>query len=357
MEQNKESGFIDLAEMLKKLLSRKKLFFIVWVITFVVASFYILCIPRYYTTSARLAPELGGSMSTGGTLGSIASSFGFDLGDMQNGDAIFPSLYPDLMEDNAFVARMFPVHVKSLDGEIDTDYKTYLCKHQKSPWWSKAMKWVKQKLPIPKKETKRGGGGGGQFNPYLLSEQDDNVANTIRANIAFSYNEKTGVVTISAKAQDPLICKTLCDTIQTYLQEYITEYRTKKSRVDVEHYEQLTKEAFAEYQQARRAYAAYSDGNRHAILQSVTSRISDLQNAMQQKYTRYTAFDTQLQLALSKVQERTPAFTTIKGADTPILPAGPKRMIFVAMMLILATVVTAAIVLRDDIRKIIVIKQ
>ena len=40
-------------------------------------------------------------------LGSIASSFGFDLGEMQSSDAINPLLYPDLMDDNAFVFCSF----------------------------------------------------------------------------------------------------------------------------------------------------------------------------------------------------------------------------------------------------------
>ncbi len=353
MAQDNHTGIIDLGQMLKKLYARKKLFFKVWGITFVVASFLILCVPRYYTTSTRLAPEMSGGMSAGGTLGSIASSFGFDLGDMQNGDAIYPTLYPDLMEDNAFVTRMFDVRVKSADGEIDTDYYTYLRKHQKSPWWNKVRNWVMNLF----KSKKKSGGGSSTFDPYHLSLDNDNVVNAIRGNISFSFNEKNGVITISAKAQDPLICKTLADTMQTYLQAYITDYRTKKARVDVEHYSQLCQEALRDYDQSRRNYAAYADANRNAVRQDVATRISDLESDMQQKYNRYTAYDAQLQLAYSKVQERTPAFTILKGADVPVRPAGPKRMIFVALMLILATMTTVAVVLRHDIRKIIVIKQ
>ena len=353
MEQSNHTGTIDLVQMFKKLLNRKKLFLKVWVITFVVSSFLILCVPRYYTTSSRLAPEMGSSMTTGGTLGSIASSFGFDLGDMQNGDAIYPTLYPDLMEDNAFVIRMFNVWVKSDDGKIDTDYYTYLRKHQKSPWWSKAQSWI---LSIFKSK-KKSGGGSSAIDPYHLSLDNDNVVNAIRGNISFSFNEKNGVITIMTKAQDPLICKTLADTIQTYLQEYITDYRTKKARVDVEHYSQLCEEALNDYNKARLAYAVYADANRNAIRQDVATRISDLENDMQQKYNRYTAYDAQLQMAKSKVQERTPAFTILKGADVPVRHAGPKRMIFVIMMLILATMATVGIVLRHDLRSIIVIKQ
>ena len=57
---------------------------------------------------------------------------------------------------------------------------------------------------------------------------------------------------------------------------------------------------------------------------------------MQLKYNTYTTLMTQYQAAKAKVQERTPAFTLVQGAAVPIKPAGPKRMIFVIGMCVLA---------------------
>lgn len=45
---------------------------------------------------------------------------------------------------------------------------------------------------------------------------------------------------------------------------------------------------------------------------------------------------TQYQDAKARVQERTPAFTILKGASVPIKPTGPKRMLFVLAMTMLA---------------------
>ena len=56
---------------------------------------------------------------------------------------------------------------------------------------------------------------------------------------------------------------------------------------------------------------------------------------MQLKYNTYTAMAAQMQTADAKVQERTPAFTTIQESSVPVKPAGPKRMIFVALILFL----------------------
>ena len=68
---------------------------------------------------------------------------------------------------------------------------------------------------------------------------------------------------------------------------------------------------------------------------------------MQMKFTAYNTLNTQLQAAKAKVQERTPAFTAIKGATVPTRPAGPKRMIFVATMLLLASTCVGIYILID----------
>ena len=79
-----------------------------------------------------------------------------------------------------------------------------------------------------------------------------------------------------------------------------------------------------------------SDANTKTALRSVELKIEDMENDMQLKFNAYTTINTQLQAAKAKVQEKTPAFTVLKGAAVPVKPAGPKRMIFVAAMLFLA---------------------
>jgi capsule polysaccharide export protein KpsE/RkpR len=335
MEEKKinSSDIIDLRVIFKKIWDKKELFlYKVWPITFVLACIYILGVPRYYTSDAKLAPEMGNSIANG-TLGSIASSFGFDLSEMQTSDAITPLLYPDLMEDNGFVAGLFNIKVISQDGEVNTTYYDYLKKHQKTSIWSYPFRWIKSLLP--KSEDK--GGTKGQFDPYYLSKSDDDLASVIRNNIQFSIDKKTGVISISTKAQDALICKTLADSISVHLQDFITEYRTNKARVDYEYYRQLTKKAKDDYEKVRRQYANMADANSNIALRSVELKLQDLENDMQLKFNAYTTISNQLEAAKAKVQERTPAFTILKGAAVPIQPTGPKRMIFVLGMLFLVT--------------------
>lgn len=334
---------IDLRNVAKKIIANKKLFYKTLPIAFVVSSALILCVPRYYTSSVKLAPEIGGN-NMGGTLGSIASSFGFDLSDMQTDDAISPLLYPDLMEDNGFVVGLFDIKVQDSEGEINTTYFEYLKKHQKSAWWNKAKGAIKGLF----KGKDNSGKGGTKSDPYKLSKTQNDIAEAIRDNIGIAIDKKTGVITISTTAQDPLICKTLADSVKAHLQVFITQYRTNKARIDLDYYEKLAAEAKQEYEKARKLYGSYSDANTNITLESFKTQLNDLENDMQLKYNTYSTLMTQYQAAKAKVQERTPAFTVVKGAAMPVKPAGPKRMLFVLGMCFLTFFGTALFLVRKD---------
>ena len=345
MEEKKEMETIDLRVIFSKIWAKRKIYYIVLPIVFILSCAYILCIPRTYTSSLSLAPEMNNSSNLGGTIGSLASSFGIDLGSMDTTDAINPMLYPDLMEDNGFVVGLFNIKVATADGSLKCSYFDYLTKHQEYPFWTKGIGSIK-KLFAKEEEVKTK--GGAKMNPYMLSKKQNDVASSIRKNISISIDKKTAVITISTEAQDPLICKTLADSVKERLQIFITNYRTSKARVDEQYYKRLTSEAKSDYEKSRQLYGSYADANTDVILTSMRAKQEDLENDMQLKYNAYTAMTTQYQAAKAKVQERTPAFTVVKGAAVPIKAAKPKRMLFVLGMLVLAFFITTFGIIRKE---------
>ena len=113
----KKDGYINVSEILKAVLSKKKLFLISLPIAIVVSSLIIICVPRSYTSSAMLVPEVENPMDMG-SVGSLASSFGIDLNHIGGTDAISPLLYPELLNDNGFVASLLKIQVKTQDGTL-----------------------------------------------------------------------------------------------------------------------------------------------------------------------------------------------------------------------------------------------
>lgn len=348
-QENNKKEVIDLRDVIRTLWKHRMLFVKVAACTFVISCAIILPVPRTFHADVTVAPEQGAV--EGGTLSSIASSFGFNIGDGATTDAFYPDIYPDVMASNEFIAKLLQVRVRTIDGEIDTDYYTYLMKHQKKTFYKIPFNWCKKQIRIlldPPRKSGEGDGFAG-INTFMLSEKQAGVFELVRNNIDCSMDKKTGIITISVTDQDPLICATMADSAMCHLQDFITLYRTNKARVDYEYYKQLTAEMRQEYELALKVYSNYCDANRNAVLQSYLSQRDKLENDLQLKLSAYNTMNTQLIAARSKVQERTPAFSLLQGPTVPYKPSGPKRMLFVLAMLFLAACGTAAFVFKRDI--------
>ena len=143
IEEQQEESSIDYGKLFRDLLKHKKLFYKVLPITFVVAAIISLSIPSYYKCEVILSPELSSRRSSG-SLSSLASTFGINIsGAMGNAtEALFPTLYPDLMNSVDFKTSLFPVLVtiegdkKAGEPDRTMTYYEYLENEQKKPWWS-----------------------------------------------------------------------------------------------------------------------------------------------------------------------------------------------------------------------------
>lgn len=342
--ENKEEHLkqIDVVAIAKEMKKHKKQYLIALPITFVLSCLLIICVPRYYTSTAKLAPEISSFSSS--SLGDIASSFGFDLGgSSSNGDAIFPELYPELIASNDFMVGMFDVKVKSKDGSINTTYYDYLATKRQTPWWTKAYNSVKQMFDTPDSTAVS---KNGKANPFQLTRRQDQIARLMSKNIKCDIDKKNYVISITVEDQDPLICATLADTVQAKLQEFITDYRTKKAKKDLEYYKKLSSDAKSKYERIRQQYGSYSDANQDVVLESYRLKANDMENEMQLLYNTYTTLQAQVQQAQAKLLMQTPAFTTLQSASVPLKPTGPKRMIFVLGMTFLAFIVVTVYSIR-----------
>ena len=346
----KEKLNIDFNELKQVLLNKKKLFLKVWVITFILSCVLILPQPRYYTTEVSVAPESADGSS--GSLASIASNFGISIGN-GSADAIYPQLYPDLFESTRFLVGLMDIEVKTKDGSVGTDYYTYLRYHQKKnilllPFLA-TTRWIKSLFA--EDEIADQGQNGKRFNPFQLSKSTTDIIKKAQDNIECTYSRTTDVVTIKVTDQDPLVCALVADSIKEHLQAFITEYRTKKARIDYEYYKKLTIETKASYEKSREIYASFAESNTNVALKSYELKMEAMENDMQAKYSIYNTMSMRQEEAMAKVQEATPVFTELKNTTVPIKPAGPKRMIFVAVMLFLSTIGTILYLFRARLKE------
>ncbi len=342
-----EESSIDFGRIFKDLLKHRTLYYKVLPLAFVLAAIYALSLPNYYNCQVKLAPELGSSARSAGGLAGLASSFGINLGSAQAGaDAITPNLYPDLMNSVDFKTSLFPVKVTRKEDNKTFTYYDYLMKEQKAPWWAEARKAFFSLFSGSEPDEEQA------VDPFQLTKEQAAIAKAIDKNVVCDVDKKTFVISISVTDQDPLICATLADSVKTRLQKFITDYRTSKARVDLEYNQKLYGEARAKYEQARDAYARFSDSHRDVSSQSAQTKLADLQNEMNLQQQIYQQVVAQLQQAEMKVQQETPAFTTFQSATVPVLKAGPKRAQMCLIFLFLAFLGTTAWILykEDDLK-------
>ena len=358
LEVVEEESSIDFGKIFKDLLSHKRLYFIVLPIAFVLAAIYSLSLPNYYSCTVKLSPELTSSRSASG-LASLASSFGFNIGQGAGGmgtEALFPTLYPELVNSTDFKTSLFNVPVtiegdkKAGESDRTMSYYDYLENEQKSPWWSailgapgKLIGWVKSLMTGDEQDE-----GEKKLNPFRLTKDQADIVKALDKKVVCDVDKKTMVITINVTDQNPVICATMADTVKTRLQDFITDYRTSKARVDLEYNKMITAETKARYERARQRYSEFVDANQDIILQTVRQRQVDLENEMQLQYNAYTQVAAQLLAAEAKVQEETPAFTTLQSATVPVKKTGPKRAQLCIIFLFLAFLATTAYILYKE---------
>ena len=332
-------GLISAAKIL---LTHKKIIIRNCVVAGVVFAALILCVPRYYKCEVALAPEFDNSSASLGSFSSIASSLGINLGGGMNSDAISPSLYPDLINSKEFLVSLFDVKITTEDGKLKTNYYDYINKHQKAAWWTVGIRAVKRFFKnIFMSEDNNNQNKKIEIDPFRLNKKQYGVAEAISNKISCSVDPVNYIITISVTDQDPLVCASVADSVREHLQLFITRYRTGKARNDMEYYQDLMNKAKQDYDKAINAYSAYSDSHKNIIMQSYISQRDELENDMRVKFNIYTALQQQVEQAKARVQERTPAFTTLKCASVPIKPDGPKRVIYTLLIIVFTFFTTA----------------
>ena len=215
-EINGEEKEIDLMELAMKLWAQRKRI-AKWCVCGAVAGLVVaFSIPREYTSSVKLAPEITDGKAGGGGLSALASMAGFSAGSASGADAVYPQLYPDVVGSIPFLTDLFDVKVETkADHEVFT-VRQYLENETRSPWWSmilglpgKIVGLFKSSEDIDENH---------KLDNFQLTVDENRLVDQLSKLVTASVDQKTSVVTIAVTMQDPLVSAILADTVVTRLQ-------------------------------------------------------------------------------------------------------------------------------------------
>ena len=352
MENNRKNDNLAILGIIKNCWDKKFLFVKVGLVCFILACLIIIPVPRYYWSTVKLAPELGFDDGTS-SIGALANQFGLSFGGGTTGDAISPTIYPDVIHSYAFAKRLASIPVTTADSTLTCTYYTYIEKHQKkNPLFIpfRAAKRFFSSLFTSKKDS---GSNSSEkdIDVFRPSKSQASVLSQIVDNLSCNIDIKTNLITIGVKDQDPLISASMAEIVSGELQKFIIDYRTNKANVDYLHYRDLVDEARSAYLKAQQDYASFSEGNTNVLLPRYRMKLEALENDMQLKFNAYSSMVTLLQTSEAKVQEKTPVFTVVNNASVALKPSGPKRMIFIFVMLVISMACTMFYVNLNDMKK------
>lgn len=334
---------IDWMGILRQLLAIRKILYKAVGIGLVIGILIALSIPKQYTVSITLSPEMGSGKSGSGLASMTASFLGGSIG-TDSPDALNATLAPDIVTSTPFLLELFDARVVSQDKQIDTTFTAYL-DEQRSSWLGYVLKvpgmaigGIKSLFTDEEKEEKDTIQGG----TIELNEEDAVKLKGLRQQITAEVDKKTAITTLSVTLQDPKVTATIADSVVSKLQQYITTYRTSKAKEDCQYLEKLYKERQQEYYDAQQRYARYVDANSNVVFQSTLTERERLQNDMNLAYQVYSQVAQQLQVARAKVQEEKPVFAVVEPAVVPLKPSGTSRKVIVLGFILLAVVFTGA---------------
>lgn len=333
-----EEGTIDLLEIATNLwANRKKL--IKWSVCGAVLGLIVaFSIPREYTTTVKLAPEINDNKASSGGLSALASMAGvatFSTG----ADAVYPMLYPDVVESVPFLTGLFDVKVQTAEDGRKMTVRQFMDEETSNPWWSAviAAPFKLIGLFMPEEEVDP----GHKLDNFHLTKEEDDLVKALSERVKVSVDAKTSVVTVDVSMQDPLVSAELADTVVSRLKEFVTDYRTNKARQDLKYAEKLNEEAKAKYFKTQQIYANYLDRNQGIVFRSAQVERERLENETALAFNLYNSTSQQVQRAQAKVQETMPVYAVITPATVPIKPSKPRKALILVGFTFLAFVACA----------------
>ena len=344
MEENgmKKGREIDVIGLVLLLWDKRKRILVNCFIGGVLAIIIAFSIPKQYTSTVVMAPEISSGAGNLGNISALASMAGINLGGQSGSeDALYPELYPQIVSSTPFLCDLMAMEVETKDGELKTTLYNYLAQYQKRAWWSYIIKvpvdWVKSLMGADSSDLVLPSGSDTQLTrkQYLLLQ-------SLNDRIGVDVDKGNMVITLNVTMQDPVISACVAATVADKLQQYIGTYRSAKARKDLAYAETLYTEAREKYYAAQQAYAKSVDQHQGIVKMQHQIELDRLSNELDLAFNVYNQIAQQVELARAKVAESTPVCVVMQPAIVPIKASSPKKMMMGLLYVFLAFFGTAA---------------
>ncbi|WP_332368199.1 Wzz/FepE/Etk N-terminal domain-containing protein [Spirosoma telluris] len=293
---------IRLSDIIRFLKNNRRRFLIGAFVGMVIGAVYAFAKPNVYTAQVTVMPEIqsraAGSL---GELGSLAGLAGINLDNTVGQDAIRPDLYPTILQSIPFALHLLNQPVYSQKLQATMRLQDFMERMERDSFFGRIIHGL---LGNKGEEAKLDPKNFSQAIQITKDQQE--LIKSVYASAGAIYDKKTGILTLTAVEQDPVVAATVARLSLEYLTKYITAYRTEKASQQVTFLMQQVQQTKRRYQAAESALAAYKDRNRSLLLNTAKIDEQRLQSDYLLEQSVYNELSKQLEQAKIKVQEETP---------------------------------------------------
>jgi LPS O-antigen subunit length determinant protein (WzzB/FepE family) len=340
---------IDIIALLKDLwVARKTILKITLVFTFL-GLFVAIFSKNEFTAATTFVASAQGSKG-GGSLGSLASLAGINIGGASSSDGISPELYPQIVSSIPFQLALLNTPLTIAGQTEPVSYKAYY-ENIYNPGLLSTIKKYTIGLPgvlislvrsTPENLETTAGVKEGQL--IAVSEEENGLIKGLENQISLEVNAKEGFISISATQPEAIASAELALKAQQLLQEYALKFKTQKSIEQLTYIEERYAEKEKAFNTIKIDLARFQDQNTGINTALGRTKLLQLQGDYDLAFTVYSELAKQLETQLLQVKKDTPLFTVLKPVSIPTEKSAPKKSLIVMVYLFLGFVLSVGFV-------------
>lgn len=325
--------YIDIFSLTRIIKKAKFKILLAMIISFGIGGVIAFETPKVYSTTVILASE---SVEHGGAMENIGDLLGWKNYSAYS-DAIYPEIFPKVVSSKAFALPLLDIPVRTSASPDTLTYRKYLATCTKIPFWMKPKIWLK-KLNDTETPNFAASSSGTAGNLRILSEKDEELIEALSATISCEIDKVSGLIKISASAQDPFVAAIMTDTITARLTRFIEDYRQQKAEQDITFLQAIAHEAKKEYDNTTKKYVDFIEKNAEAVSTEITSEEQKLEDIRQLKFDVYTSLTEQLIDKQATKNYSTPIYAQVQSSiitGEPVSRSRAVTMVMASMLLMI----------------------
>lgn len=361
-KRNPQYIYIDIVALAKKVWEKRNFIIKVTCCAFVLGIFVALVTPRKYTATRVFLPQSNSSSSRSGSLSSLASLAGINLGDGLQDGPMSPLVYPHFLSNVAFQKELMntPINFDGISEPITLfDYYTDP-QYDKHPFLTGLKKYTIE-LPGTLMSLIRGDkkheddvlgeGNTTGFQIAQMTKKEAKMAKELNKKVSLVIDKKEGFITITATMNEALAAAQLNEALFSLLRKYVTEFKIDKSQQYLDYIQMEHDQAKIEYEELQNQYAKYLDANRGTKTAVAEVEADRLKSEVALANQLYTSLANNLLAAKVKVKEENVVFTDISPVSVPDQPSNSKKKTVLAWMFLGFILACGWVIGRDIIKE------